>query len=251
MLCERTTDAQGIPAVGNFEIREYIKGYTDEYIEGTLSVNMTITNANTTFGESLAMPTYDELSNSSYTNNGPDGYCEFRQYSNGTHVFSCYGGVKSFSMQTDFRAKRPPNGDQIPWQTRFTTGELPMDYEVSVLYRTPQLTFIGSEKTQEDRILGVSIRNPIEQMWVEDGLFQYDNTLKFTVGWSNTNALRADYLSKIGTNDAAYAHQYWYLSRTARLEYLTQGTHGYANRFVKSGFEYMEANPPYEGSAFD
>lgn len=251
LMCQRTSEAQGSFSVGKFEIREYIKGYTaDGYIEGTLTVNMTITEPDFSFGETFAMPSYDELSNSSYTNNGPNGYCEFREYSSGTHVFSCYSGVTSFSMQTDFRTKIPKNNFEISWPTRFGTGELPMDYEVSVLYRTPQLTFIDSEKTQDDRILGASNRNPIEQMWVEDGLFQYSNTLKFTVGWSNTNGLRADYQSKIGTYDAAYAHQFWYLSRSSRLEYLTKGTHGYANRFVKSSFEYMETNQPFEGSAF-
>lgn len=251
MLCQRTSEAQGFPAVGTFEIREYIKGYThDGYIEGTLSVNMTITSATTTFGENLGMPTYDQLSNSSYRNNGANGYCEFREYS-GRHSFNCYGGVKSFSMQTDFRAKRPRDRNKITWVSHFRTGELPMDYEVSVLYRTPHLTFVNSEKMQEDRILGISTSNPIEQMWVEDGLFEYRNKLDYTVAWSNTNALFADYQSKIGTNDVAYAHQFWFLSNRSRQEYFSRGTHGYANRFVKRSFEFMEENPPLEGSEVD
>lgn len=59
-------------------------------------------------------------------------------------------------------------------------------------------------------------------------------------GWSDLEALKADYDLKSSSIEAPYSHQYWCIARESCAEYEQSGETGWAGGFVQFLFDYMD-----------
>lgn len=241
---------QNNPVANSWVINETLFNYTDN---GTFEGNAAVTFTGVWEDYEYLYFGYDEISNVQGYYTG-EGTCTWY---GGSQLLQCVNAdadngqlLTSIYMSVNFSDKGEINGFSTTKETLFTSFQ-PVDIDASLYYRTPTFSFISSDLAQASRNLGGSTSDLNQQRWVANGATELRANSKLTVDWIDTAAIQNDYMSKIGLPEAAYAHQFWHLGQVAESEYNSRGTNGFANRFVKHLFHYMETNAPYEGLAWD